>query len=71
MPQHSTGDPILPDSQLRWWFDRMRVLARIITSLADFDETSLALIAPARPAATLGPATPLFVSDHRQHRPQG
>ena len=28
------------------------------------------LIAPPRPAATLGPAAQLFVADHRQHRSQ-
>jgi hypothetical protein len=31
---------------------------------------SVSLIAAARPTATFGPATELFIADHRQDRPQ-
>src|SRR5690242_8793169 len=40
------------------------------SSSADLEETGITLIAPARPTATLGPATQLFVTDHRQYWPQ-
>ncbi|HEY2539590.1 MAG TPA: hypothetical protein VGI28_08870, partial [Stellaceae bacterium] len=39
-------------------------------SLANLEETSIALVAPARPTATLGPAAQLFLADYRQDRPQ-
>jgi len=37
---------------------------------ADFEKTSIALIAASRPVATLGSATKLLVADHCQYRPQ-
>jgi hypothetical protein len=37
---------------------------------ADLEEADVALIAPTRPAATLGRAPELFIADHRQYRPQ-
>ena len=43
--------------------------ARLVErSSADLEEAGIALIAPARPATTLGPAAELFVADHRQYR---
>jgi hypothetical protein len=47
-----------------------RPLARLVKSSADLEETGVRLIAPARPTATLGPATQLFIADHRQYRSQ-
>jgi len=45
--------------------------ARLVErSSADLEETGVTLIAPARPATRLGPAAQLFVTDHRQYRPQ-
>ena len=43
---------------------------RVERSSTDLEETGVTLIAPARPAARLGPAAQLFVTDHRQYRPQ-
>jgi hypothetical protein len=37
---------------------------------AGLEEAGIALIAPARPAATLRPGAELFVADHRQYRSQ-
>src|SRR4030088_1449872 len=39
-------------------------------SSADLEETGIALIAAARPTATLEPAAQLFIADHRQYCPQ-
>jgi hypothetical protein len=41
-----------------------------ISGSADLEETGITLIAPARPAAALRPATQLFIADHRQYWPQ-
>jgi hypothetical protein len=42
-------------------------LARFLALRSDdFEEADVALIAPARPTAMLGPAAQLFIGDHRQ-----
>jgi UDP-N-acetyl-D-mannosaminuronic acid transferase (WecB/TagA/CpsF family) len=37
---------------------------------ADLEKTGVRLIAPSRPTAAFGPATELFIADHRQNRAQ-
>ena len=40
------------------------------SGLPDFEYSGVTLVAPARPTATLAPAALLFITDHRQNRPQ-
>jgi len=42
----------------------------LVERLSRPEETGVTLVAPARPTATFGPATQLFIADHGQYWPQ-
>jgi hypothetical protein len=67
-PQRSAAPdrrPIVRSSQPHPFLPSEHPLARLVEDLAELEETRVALIAPPWPAALLGPATQLFITDHR------